>query len=468
MVLKTRQIAPAILLTLAGSLAHARPPGSSAPAIDPATRARQAVMGHQDEQALKVLFDNLAQHTAADYVALKAMRGRIDPGAELEAIGDRPLPENEHHRIAALLYRAAGDRAKAAKYAALLPMLDGKKPEIRLDPVPFLVEGRDYDAYKQFYLRYYTSEAITPRPIRMPDEVAIQDHLPTTEDFVKSTRVPVDSPQPSALRRLTLHAQMYDPPEAVLGDLALSRNQPNEAVKFFERALNKADPTVAYRYGIALSRVPGNDAQAANYKTIARRMVLASFDLANHLSDQMRLYESEAVAEAYLLSIAAYTPASGFDFGAQIGRQRAAAEARGDLAEAIALQKQALIYNTPMGEIFRFYPMANVALYHRLRALDALARKDFRTLADAMLHNLHNGPPDADLFEKVYPAWLAADPAPARKVYDEAIERITAAAAAEKTYNESHQHLMAASTVLPTPCADLLSRLSRLATVNPQ
>jgi hypothetical protein len=217
---------------------------------------------------------------------------------------------------------------------------------------------------------------------------------------------------------------------AFLGDWALADGLPDEAIALYRRAavLNLTDPSLMYRLGVAYSRRPESREAGRALMAFAPRLVWGDADRAFQLAESIRRYEGRAAGDQWFDD---YTDRFGSwrieQFAQHLARKRAAAEARGDYAAALRLAEESL-FSPAMAEDDEYPPVLSamdaVAAYHRARALDALARKDFATLADALGRHLDNGPPDVGLLEKAIPPLRAVDGAAAGAVLARAEGRL--------------------------------------------
>jgi hypothetical protein len=231
------------------------------------------------------------------------------------------------------------------------------------------------------------------------------------------------------VRRLV--AQRGDPSFwSVLGDLELMRDHPAQAVPYYQRAavMNLTDATLMYRLGLAIQRADKTDGRGRQLMDYAPFLVLANYDQAVALADTMRRFQGDAVPDAWFGPFTRRFSIMGESYlGNSLVIACNAAEARGDFAAAFDL-KMKMLFSNPYPRDSRYIVpvmyMANVADYHRLRALDAWSRKDFPTLADALWRQMDNGPPDPALLEKTLPALRAADAPAAQKVLTRAIDRL--------------------------------------------
>jgi hypothetical protein len=217
---------------------------------------------------------------------------------------------------------------------------------------------------------------------------------------------------------------------SLLGDQELAAGRVILAAEHYQRAavMGLTDSSLMYRLGLALARNPSTAAIGEQLKRYAPYLVLADYDQAVRLANVMQRFEGSAVADAWFGPYTRCFVAMGESyFGNSVKPARDAAEAKGDYATAFVLQKM-LAFSSPYPKD-GYYNVSvtyleNVRQYHRLRALDAHARKDFPTLADALNRELDNGPPDVETLEKALPALKAADPAAAEKILARNLQRL--------------------------------------------
>jgi hypothetical protein len=214
----------------------------------------------------------------------------------------------------------------------------------------------------------------------------------------------------------------------LLGDWALQHRQYKAAAAFYLKAapIYRTDPTLMYRTGLALSFDPLTRAGGEKLMRSAEYIVLGDWWLSYSLGQTIRKFHDSKLADDYSDRHDSRfgDPIQGQWIGERIARGRKAAEARGDFAQAVVLQRQALFF--PDRILLQQEPslMANVALYQRLRALEGLQRKDFATVADALDRNLNMGPPDVELLEKALPALNKVDAAAAKRILGRAVDRL--------------------------------------------
>jgi len=213
---------------------------------------------------------------------------------------------------------------------------------------------------------------------------------------------------------------------SLLGDLALEKGDSEAAAKYYRQAAvsNPVDATLMYRFGLALSRLPQTAAAGKHFMATAPLLVLGDHLKIDDLADTIRRLEGENRANQWLDNYLSHYTIGADAFDARVvARAQTAALSKADYSLALKLQTQVLFnpYTTT-----DFSPvMANMALYHKCRALDALSRKDFPTLESALTGTLNNGPPDIDLLEKTLPTLRTANPAAATQILTRAIDRLT-------------------------------------------
>ncbi len=219
---------------------------------------------------------------------------------------------------------------------------------------------------------------------------------------------------------------------ALAGDVALENKDPKSAASYYQRAavVDLTDGSLMYRLGLALARQIETKAAGEKLMAYAPLLVLADYDQAKAMASAMRRFQGEAVGDKWFEEFTRrYSRVDLQYMGDNWVIARDAAEARGDFPTALDIQKKMLF--SPAFPKNGYYSvevryMSNVADYHRLRALDAWARKDFAVVVDGLWREMDNGPPDVELLEKLIPALKAADGLGAEKVLGRAMERLKA------------------------------------------
>jgi hypothetical protein len=208
--------------------------------------------------------------------------------------------------------------------------------------------------------------------------------------------------------------------ESLLGDVELAANHPEKALAHYHRAAayDPINASLLYRTGIAMSRIPASAEEGRRRIVFAQYLVLGSRHYAGMLAEEMKRRESPAAGARFRNEYEAAFGLYGPD-PADLARARQAALDKGDVDAALALVAQERYFNSDEG--FR--------IFHRVQALHCLAHDDGAGLLAAVSKLLDNGPPDVELFEKVWPALCRGDASRARRLRDTAVQRLADAAA---------------------------------------
>ncbi len=215
----------------------------------------------------------------------------------------------------------------------------------------------------------------------------------------------------------------------ILGDWHLDHLRPDLAAAAYLRAaaLQRTNASLMYRTGMALSRQPAAKDAGQRLLQTSLLLVLATNPTPYLYANAIRRCEGDERANQWL---DAYTARFGrpqlFSSGGRLPRARVAAEARNDIPEALALQIQSFFAPTDTDNLPAWPALlADLARYHRLAALNALAQNDLPALADHLEKSLNAGPPDIDLLERTLPVLQKSDPAAATRILAAAVARLT-------------------------------------------
>jgi tetratricopeptide (TPR) repeat protein len=305
---------------------------------------------------------------------------------------------------------------------------------LRVDRVPeALAHFTKQDRISAFHLLCYqlkVREALAQLTPSTRLDLDVPEHLlalglpQAAQDALTRTGAGVSLQQVAALSESRPPRQ----DDAAQGDAAMAQGDFNAAAKLYRRAavVDLMNPALMYRLGVGLSRMPQTQQDGRRLMDYAPLLVLADDQAAAQLAELDRRFDVSPDPQVWL---ADYDRRYGGapNVGTALAALRNAAEARGDLADALTLQKKLLFWPGSASEHpydDAIAPAIAWAHYHRLRALAALRSSDAATLADALDRELDDGPPDVALLQNAAPFLEQAEPAAWDGLLRRAIERL--------------------------------------------